>query len=51
MVPKWSDLNWLISKVNQQLSKVLTLREVGPTFPIFDVNVKIVDTLFFNGHS
>ena len=31
VVQIWSYLNWLIPKVNQQLSKVLTLRKVGPS--------------------
>ena len=45
MVQKWSDLNWLIPKVNQQLSKVLTLRKVGPSLYQMLGNEKTVDIL------
>ena len=45
MVQIWSDLNWLISKVNQQLSKVLTLRKVGPSLYQMLGNEMSVDIL------
>ena len=45
VVQIWSYLKWLISKVNQQLSKVLTLRKVGPSLYQMLGNEMSVDIL------